>query len=153
MNTLVMGIRRRVICHVFAACVAFVLVAPIVFMAADRQSPIIIHETTIFPPSVRAGDTVLVTWTATELRGCEGTIYRRFIDSQGTIFEIAPVPSIYRGLLTSGKKTFSSSIAIPHGLASGPAAYTGTREYRCNPLHWIWPIREKVAPTHFTVIR
>ena len=148
-----LGIPRRLVCHVSAACIAFGLIAPVTYWTLDRQVPIVIQDTSVFPPDAAPGDTIKITWTATELKGCSGTIYRRFIDSTGTIFEISPVPSIYRGLLVGGVKTFSREVRIPFGMAPGPAIYTGFREYICNPIHYLWPIRATSAVTKFNVVR
>lgn len=150
---------RRTICHILAACVAALVVAPMTFWATDKQSPIIIHESAIFPPNVRPGSSATITWTATELRSCTGIIHRRFVDSQWVVWAVTPVPSVYRALL-KGKTTFSREIIIPLGMAPGPATFTGARVYYCNPLHqlagWLgmdWlAINVPTTPVRFNVL-
>lgn len=152
LTTFILGLKRRTWCHIAAAITAICFVAPVAFMASDRTEPIVIHKTEIFPPIVRPGQVVKLTWTATELRGCDGTIHRRFIDSQGVIYQVESVRSIYRQLLAGGRKTFSREVQIPSGMPDGPATFTGVREYYCNPFHrYIWPIRAATPPATFTV--
>lgn len=133
MNRIIFGIRRRIVCHVLAGLSALIIAVPLTFMWLDNVPPLSITHTAMFPSVVRAGDSVSITWTATETRACDGIIHRRFVDSAGVIFEIAPVPSIYRGTL-GPNKTFSREVRIPSGMAPGPAVYGGVRRYWCNPL-------------------
>lgn len=126
-------IKRRTICHISAAIFGMMVAAPITFMWLDNTEPIRITHVSMSPAEVLAGQSVRITWEATEIRACNGIIHRRFIDSAGVIFEIAPVPSVYRDVL-GGHKTFSRDITIPSGMAPGPAIYGGVRRYWCNPL-------------------
>lgn len=128
-----MKIPRRYVCHALAAGFCALFVVPTVLMHQDVTPPIEIHRSVMVPNQVRPGDTVQLVWTATELRACDGSIRRRFVDSAGVIFETVPAPTIYRDVLGSNK-TFSREVRIPMGMAPGPAIFTGTRRYWCNPL-------------------
>lgn len=137
-----------------AAVIAFFVFGPLLIMAADYGPPIVIIETKIIPKTTRAGESINVEWTATERRACNGTIYRRFIDSSGTIFDMAPVTAIYRdGGLIGGVRRFSRSILTPTGMAPGRAIFTASRVYRChwNLLHLIWPIVLQTDGTEFFI--
>lgn len=150
-------IKRRTICHIFAAMFGLLVVAPITLMRLDNAEPIRVTRTEMYPSDVSPGQTARLTWDATEHRVCNGIIHRRFVDSAGVIFEIAPVPSIYRDVL-GGHKSFGRDIVIPHGMAPGPAVYGGTRRYWCNPLQkllegWLgFEITVPSPPVKFTVV-
>jgi len=159
MNRKIMGIRRRYWCHIAAAAFSFIVAAPVVAMLADNTPPIIVVNTEMHPPQVVAGQTVRVTWTAREFRACDGVVNRRFIDSAGVIFDTAPIPTVYRRQLSGGGRSFSREIQIPSGMSPGPAIYTGTRRYWCNPLQQLLrglfgaEINLPVEPVRFTVIK
>lgn len=150
-------IKRRSVCHILAALFGLMVAAPITFMWLDSAEPIRVTSATMSPPEVRPGQTVRLTWDATEFRVCAGLVHRRFVDSSGVIFEISPVPAIYRDKL-DGNKSFSRDITIPNGMAPGPALYTGVRRYWCNPLQrlfegWLgFEIKLPSYPVKFTVL-
>jgi hypothetical protein len=148
---------RRWICHAAAASVGLFLIAPIVAMRFDNVEPVSITHTEMIPSDVRPGQTVRLSWAANEHRSCDGLVHRRFVDSGGVIFELAPVPTIYRTAVAHNK-VFSRDIQIPSGMASGPAWYGGVRRYWCNPLQrllqgWLgFEILMPVAPVRFNVL-
>ena len=138
--------------HIAAFIFGVFVVGPISFWAFDRFPPIEIHSASISPDVINAGDRAVITWAATMKRPCDGTIHRRFIDSSGTIFDMAPVSAVYRHSIEEGmRRTFSREIILPIGMAPGGAVMSGIREYRCNPVHWLWPIRIEIAPLKFRV--
>lgn len=158
MNQTISGIRRKSWGHIAAALFSVIIMAPIAAMIADSATPVVVIRTDMEPSKVAAGQGVRVTWVARELRACDGEVNRRFVDSAGVIFDVAPVPTVYRAQLESGARSFSREIHIPAGMALGPAEYGGTRRYWCNPLQRLFrglfgiEIVLPVAPVKFTVV-
>ena len=128
-------IKRRYICHAIAAVFCAIIVVPAVFLVRDNAIPVEIHKSTMTPPIVSPGQTVQISWVATDHRSCEGLIHRQFVDSSGAMFQMIPGPTFIRDPRDIGRrKTFIREIRIPTGVADGPATFSGMRRYWCNPL-------------------
>lgn len=147
------GLRRRYWCHILAAAFSFGLLGPLAALVLDRESPVDILDTQIVPNPVRAGGTVIVTWTAVEKRACEGTVHRRWVDASGVVHETQLGPTVLRERGSLGRKTFARELRVPLGMAPGPAHYEGARYYVCNPTHHFWPIRVPIKPVRLMVER
>lgn len=134
--------------HIGAAAVSAFFIAPIVYMAADREPPVIRHSGEIVPPDPYPGGRISVVWHTTIKRVCPGLVQRRIVDSTGTIWTLGMVEAEY-----GRSDELIRSFAIPFGIAWGEARYTATVQYRCNVLQDYWPIivegpavRFRVAP-------
>jgi len=130
-----------------ASVVAMIISVPFV-MVLDRRAVLTIHSVSSSPEVVAPGGIIFLSWEATEHRNCSGIVYRRIVDSKGTVFNMAPVPTVYHDLMVLTPRRFSTSFNVPIGMATGPAKYISNTERWCNVLQeHIWPL----AGPQFTV--
>lgn len=127
--------------------VAFLVAAPLAWMAFDRNPPLRLYNGVIIPMIVVPGENVRVVWRAHfSGRDCPGLTQREIVDSKSNIW-----PKVLRGrrgvfvpdspgLATGAVKT--PTLEIPEQIAPGPAYYKVTQFYYCNFLQrWLaWPI-------------
>lgn len=136
MNRVVLGIRRRIWCHILAAIFSLTIVAPLVYLAADRNPVLTIYETKIYPNPVAADENLTITWDAVVHRRCDGIIRRQMIRTDGIITDYAAAPVVFRAGTEIGRRTTYSRIFT----APRPGIYTHVAhvERWCNPLqYWV----------------
>ena len=144
--------QRNKWCHVVGFLLGSLILAPVIVMLLDRRQPLELIEGNITPYNVRAGQEVRVTWTAKELRACDGEVYRVFIDSAKTVYPTLVEPTVYHQSFAD-RRTFQKLMVIPAGMTPGPAIYFAPIERWCNPLQkYIWPIRSEGLQIPFNVI-
>jgi len=79
-------------------------------------------------------------------RKCSATYTRYIIDSKNVRFDFADKE---RAITPAGIETFARkmgprlllAVDIPHGVSPGNAVYGTDLQYRCNPLHTLFPIQ------------
>lgn len=139
-----------------AVMISLLVVAPLIWMAMDRDPPWEFSEVEISPVDVRQGDEIAITFTTKQLRRMcgPGLVYREFRDSSGRLIVYDPVQRAEAPELDS-KGKFTRSAKIPLGMDPGPAVYRGTSCYTCNPLqNWLrWPICVSTPDVHFNVLK
>lgn len=118
-------------------------------MASDRKTPVIYHSTEVVN-SPMPGAAVRVKSSVYRDRSCHATIYRLIFDQEGHRF-IVPDLDFPSGVLPTGNDTFVAPVPVSPEAAPGPAVYRVVRKYRCNLLHWIFPIEEGPFDVPFTI--
>ena len=140
--------QRNKWCHVVGFLLGSVGLAPILVMyCLTDGSPLELIEGNIAPYNVRAGQEVRVTWTAKELRACDGEVYRVFIDSAKTVYPTLVEPTVYHQTFAD-RRTFQKLMVIPAGMTRPVPRSTSAApiERWCNPMQkYIWPIRSEGA--------
>jgi hypothetical protein len=147
-----MSMKRETLCNIITAAATLLLSIPIAIMLSYRVQPVTISGGYITPSTVHAGDTIRITWTATEHRACDGYIIQRVIDSLGYIHEMERTPTVYHETLDHGGRTFQKLLTLPLHMAPGPAIYSPVVYRWCNPLQkWLWPIPADIPKIMFNV--
>lgn len=150
---------RRKLCNFLAAIFSLMLVFPFVYMALDRDTPMLLSFEAIQPNEVVSGTIFNITWTATKKRkfgdgwlDCQGTFIRRFTDSAGFTIESKPQPVESYKLIGETKQTgqFNKQVLVP-SMLPGSATYQIITTYWCNPLQKLLPIVHHEQLIHFTV--
>ena len=152
--------KRPAICNLLAAVFSLLVVVPFVMMLTDRQLPIKLEYGEITPSYVMSNETVEVRWRATKVRkfgdgifDCQGTVQRRFIDSEGytTLSEEFPIQS-YRLMGEAESAAFTKSLVIPM-MQTGAATYQVITRYWCNPVQkYLLPITNYEEKVNFFVV-
>lgn len=144
--------RNHLKCNIIGTVTGLLIVMPIFIMLFDRRQPLELIDGSISPYNAKAGQEVRVTWTARELRACDGELYRVFIDSAKTVYPTLVEPTVYHQTFAD-RRTFQKLMVIPAGMTPGPAIYFAPIERWCNPLQkYIWPIRSEGLQIKFNVV-
>lgn len=117
---------------------------------ADREPPIIYEDAKALSPTVKQGGAIEVEFSVFRSRICPLVAKRWLVDS---VKKRHSIPQFTTGLkLLAGRETYRRSITIPLAAAVGPATYTVTLDYTCNPLQRLFrPITVVSRPVSFQI--
>lgn len=110
------------------------------WLASERDVPVK-YEATEMTNSPKPGETLRARHVVWRDKSCKTTVYRLVFDKDGDRF-IVPDLEFPAGVLPLGRDTFVAPVPISPQADPGPATYRAVREYRCNILHYIWPIKD-----------
>jgi hypothetical protein len=119
------------------------------WMASDRNLPVKYYSTEIVN-SPSPGDTLRVKHVIWRDRSCDTVIYRLIFDHNDRRY-IVPDLEFATGVLPLGHDTFVAPVPVSPEAAPGPAIYRAVRRYRCNWVHWIFPIMDGPFNYPFTI--
>lgn len=122
-------------------------------MLGDREPPIRVYSADILNTRVERGGTLRIMYRVNRLRSCHASADRILRDSANPpnrkpIEDIEIKP----GADPTGDDLYVSTVELPEILVPGPATYTTVASYRCNLMHYIWPITTPPRVMHFTII-
>jgi hypothetical protein len=151
MRAEILGVARTWWCHFSAASVAAFIIAPLTFMALDREEPVVITGQRLEGDMVPGGKLLLV-WEAQSKRQCEGTVRPRIISSTDIVYDYDERPTVIRGPRPEAGR-YALEFELPNSISPGPARREVTVSYTCNVLQRAlnWPIRANREPIHFVV--
>ncbi|WP_421362177.1 hypothetical protein [Agrobacterium rosae] len=117
----------------------------------DRDPPIIYEEAKALSPTVEQGGTLEIEFSVFRTRICPLVTKRWLQDSAN---ERHSIPQFTTGLkLLAGRETYRRTITVPPAAAPGPAEYSVTLDYICNPLQkFIGPIRVTSPAIKFGIL-
>lgn len=141
--------REFIIYHLIPGAFAMCIIAPIAFMALDRDLPYDAQAGEIAPPDPHPGETVQVHWRGVRTRSCVGTVHRTIIDSRGVTYTMIAVDAVYDQ--PQNAISLTREFALPVQIAPGPAIYKAHTEFVCNPVQRFWPISMDAPPVHFNI--
>jgi hypothetical protein len=119
------------------------------WMANERDVPVRYQSNEVIN-SPRPGEPLRVRHAVTRNKSCQTTVYRLIFDKEGDRF-IVPDLEFAAGVLPLGADTFVVPVPISPEADPGPATYRALRKYRCNLLHWVWPITDGPFDYAFTI--
>jgi len=134
---------------VLALAVVLVVFAPLIWWITDRTPPVRFIEYGIFPPTVRAGETVYRIIKLERLRLCETDPDTVIIDGAKVRWNYEEPPLIAPGSI--GVDEYKRPVVIPLQASPGPAEMRTSASYICNPIHRIWPIKIIAEPLRFNI--
>jgi hypothetical protein len=119
------------------------------WMASERTSPVRYYSTEVLnrPKPTTALRVKHNVWRD---KACRTTVYRLIFDKEKHRF-VVPDIEFPAGVLPVGDDTFVTMVPISQEAEAGPAVYRVVRLYRCNILHWIWPIEDGPHDIAFTI--
>lgn len=122
-------------------------------MLADREVPIQVHSARILTPEVKAGGELRILYKVHRVRTCYQFSDRIMRDTAKLVNRV-PLDDIEvkPGSDPVGEDTYISTIPVPANLQPGPAVYTTVTLYRCNLVHYAWPIWIPPREFHFRVV-
>lgn len=110
------------------------------WMASERAIPVKYQSSEIVTQPA-PGEILRVKHVVWRDKSCLTTVYRLIFDKENHRF-IVPDLEFGDGVLPLGADTFVVPVPISPEAEPGPATYRAMRKYRCNLLHWIWPITD-----------
>jgi len=134
---------------VLALAVVLVVFAPLIWWVTDRSPPVNIMGYGIFPPTVKAGETVFRVIKVERFRICETDPDTVIVDGAKVRWNYEEPALIAPGRL--GIDEYKRPVVIPMQAAPGPAEMRTSATYICNPVHRIWPIRVIGEPLRFNI--
>jgi hypothetical protein len=117
----------------------------------DRDPPIIYEDARALSDTVVQGGTIEVEFSVFRTRICPLVTKRWLYDAANDRHSI---PQFTTGLrLLAGRETYRRLITIPPAAVPGPARYSVTLDYICNPLqNFFKPIRVESPPIKFNIL-
>lgn len=143
--------RRVFRSDVSAFLAALFLTSPLIYWGVDRREPVIIHEFSLVPTEVRAGEKLLRKITVTRLRSCATDVDVVLIDG-ARIRWLIDEPEITRPGMAGGPDTYFAPVIVPPLAAPGEAEIRVTAKRICNPVQRLWPITTAYDPLRFEIL-
>ena len=118
--------------------------AVLAYWALDRTPPFALGSYTVF--NAQAGQTAFVNASVkrTATRDCTVTFSRYLIDSQRIRHDLGGSQYMSAAALAQMERDMPDSlrlaIKLPMDMPVGPANLVTASEYRCNPMHGMWPV-------------
>jgi hypothetical protein len=119
------------------------------WMASDRAVPVKYYSTEVVN-SPTPGETLRVKHVIWRDRSCDTVIYRLIFDKNHRRYIVSDL-EFATGILPLGNDTFVAPIPVSQEAAPGAAIYRAVRRYRCNWVHWIFPIVDGPFDYSFTI--
>lgn len=119
------------------------------WMASQRDLPVRFLSSEVLNSPV-PGETMRIKHVVWRDKSCRTTVNRIVFDKDGDRF-IVPDLEFPAGILPLGSDTFVVPIPTSPAADPGPAIYRTVHTYRCNLLHWIWPIVTGAVEHQFTI--
>lgn len=151
------SLRRMRIMNALAFCLraflstvllcAFALAAG---LASDRAPPVIVLSSAIGASAPVGGDLVQTT-RVYRTKVCHTTLERGIIDAAGVRFDAPDLD--WSAIGDTGEDVISQLVPIDPRAVPGRASLEVVLTYRCNPLHFVWPIVVRRAPRPFEITR
>jgi hypothetical protein len=119
------------------------------WMASERHPPVKFQTSEILTKP-KPGEFLRIKSTVWRDKSCDTTVHRIIFDRDGDRF-IIPDLNFAEGVLPLGSDTFVVPIPVSSEADPGPAIYRAVHIYRCNLLHWVWPITVGPTDMQFTI--
>ncbi len=122
-------------------------------MVSERTPPIETYERIVVTPKVRPGMHLEWKIRLFEKKRCFIHTDRTIYDSKGERYIIPPV-EFHAGMgAPEQEMEYIVQVRIPYEINFGPAKLYTSTIYRCNPIHWLWPIYSlPLEPIEFEVV-
>lgn len=118
-------------------------------MASERHVPVKFQSSEVLNEP-RPGEVLRIKHTVRRDKSCRTTVHRLIFDKDGDRF-IVPDLEFAAGVLPLGPDTFVVPIPISPEADPGPSIYRAVHTYRCNQLHWLFPIEPQPTDYRFTI--
>lgn len=121
------------------------------YMASDRNIPVRYYTNEVLNDP-KPGGVLRVKSSVWRDKSCQTTVFRLIFDDDGHRY-VVPDLNFPSGILPLGSDTFVVPIQISQEASDGPGIYRVVRRYRCNLLHWLFPIEDGPHDLNFTVAK
>lgn len=114
------------------------------YWALDRTPPFVLGQYTVF--NGRAGETAFVAANVERktARACTVNFSRYLIDAQRIRHDLGGMQYMSAAALQQMERDMPDAlrlaVKIPPDMPTGPANLVTALEYRCNPVHALWPM-------------
>lgn len=133
--------------HIVGAAIALLIVAPLLYMALEREPTFTLLDGALIPSPIKRGEKAQVIWHV-KFSGsfCEGKMQREIIDSRRQLWPYVIRDRSARFVADPTNPGYgwieTAPLQLPDGIATGPATYRVTVFWYCN---WLqrkleWPI-------------
>jgi hypothetical protein len=123
---------------------------------ADRAPPVVVQSVEILTPVIEPGGKLRIRYRVHRVRDCETRVDRVMYDAgipgrQPANRVILDVVRLFGEPDRLGLHSFVTAVDVPEHFVDGPARYVTAPQFRCNPLHTLWPIQGQVRTVGFEV--
>lgn len=143
--------RRMVRSDIVALFVVLFFLSPFIYWSFDRSAPVIVHDFSLVPEKVHAGEKLLRRIEVTRRRACLTNIDVVIIDGSRVRWVIDET-EVTRPGPVGEKDAYLAPMIIPPLAAPGSAELRVTATRICNPIHNIWPMVETYPTLKFTIL-
>ncbi len=141
----------RVFSVLVAASVVFIA-GSLGWMASVRSLPIEVLDATINKVNIPPGGQLELKFNFIQHKRCYIIADRTIVDAKSARHRLSRL-EFPAGIGESGvEQEYLLQVTLPKNIAFGTARYESTTIYRCNVLHWLWPIYSPYSPVFFEVV-
>lgn len=121
------------------------------FWVTERTPPAYIMAAEVITNPVKPGGDLRISYSVERRESCFVQVDRVMFDSTNTMFVLADAD--YHGAVgPMGYDTVRVNYRVPLDMAAGRARLRVIAAYRCNPIHWLWPV-VRTTDTPFDVAK
>jgi hypothetical protein len=134
---------NRIACNVIAIAILLGIIVPVTWLAADRDSPLVLVSGEVIPSAITVGGIFRLKWIyKPSEKACPGIVSWVIVDSEHTRWTKPSAPSelSYRILGSSDKAVVGRDHVMPSGAAPGIAVIKTSADFVCNFTQYYWPI-------------
>lgn len=121
------------------------------YWASDREFPTSVYSSRFVVSTVWPGGPLDFQANVVRTKLCNTTINRVLVDATGKTFRLGAMMHP-KGTGPLGRGAYSVAIRIPADMGLGPAKLFISATYRCNPVHYIWPLEGPTQIKDFRVV-
>ena len=110
-------------------------------------------EVSVIAEPFAGGPDLVYRWHGHVWRGCDITIRRKFIDSEGVETELVALSFDALPASEFGETSYEVRVPVPRGIPEGRAVYQATEVPHCTLWQRWFPVGFDYPPVEFTVTR
>ncbi len=147
--------KMKLSANVVAAFIAVAVVAPILWMALDRDPPYINSNGRVVPAKPPKNSNVTIEWDIKAVRSCQPTEYssvtRTIVDARGVRHVYAPISATYGTIEQFRPDEIKRTFRLPLNV-TGEVSYSANVCYACNPIQVLWPVCFTTPTIRFSIV-
>lgn len=118
---------------------------------SQRDVPTVIRSMGAVNAEVPRGGSAEVYYNALRKESCNTHINRFLFDAVGHRLVIGEF-QFPAGALPIGEDRYMTRFTVPQDTALGQATYRTINTYKCNAVHWIWPVVDTPRDIPFKIV-
>jgi hypothetical protein len=133
--------------NIVAGAISLFVVAPITWLALDREPAYVVNSLKVLPPILPGGREAKLEWDFTVKRsGCEGQFYRVISDSVGVLRIYDRFEDTFVHLPVGPHQSLNTHpFFLPADMAPGPGKLTVYISSECTFFQHLWPVQSVVV--------
>jgi hypothetical protein len=139
--------------NLIAGAISLFVVAPITWLALDREPAYVVNSLKVLPPTLPGGREAKLEWNFTVKRsGCDGSFYRVISDSVGVLRIYDRFDDTFTHLPIGSHQSLNThTFFLPADMAPGLGKLTVYISSECTIFQHLWPV-STVVVAPFTIL-